>query len=682
MTGIESRIEGLRNLLEQYEYEYYVLNSPTVSDLEFDTLMKELEELEVEHPEYITRNSPTQRVGSELIWQEGTQIKTKRHKYPMLSLQNTYSWEEVTEFYNRISRSLSRNSIELTVELKYDGTSISIIYEEGELAYALTRGDGIEGEDVTEAIRAIRSIPLRLRGDDLPKYIEVRGEILMPWREFERINAERLEEGMPLFANPRNAAAGTIKTKENAAAVVAHRRLTAFFYYLYSEDVDWLKNSQHERIEQIRQLGLAASKEYQLCSSLDEVKNFIDQWDNGRHNLDVPTDGIVIKVDDYSLHDELGTTAKSPRWAFAYKFLAESAATKLKSVLYQVARTGVVTPVAILDPVHLSGTVVQRASLHNADVIANLDLHLGDIVMVEKGGEIIPKITKVLYDKRDKNLGEKVVMPSECPDCGTRLEKSDELAATYCPNEWGCPAQIEGKIEHFCSRSAMDINIGPKTIHLLTSLLDVKDTADLFELTEDKLLSLPGFKDRKAKNLVGSIAKSKFVPFDRVLYALGIKLVGSTLAKQLAEKHRSIDHLMSINSHELQEQDAIGPMIAGSIQNYFDEEKNIRLINRLRAFGLQFELQNSRSPETPVAQLLKGENIVVSGIFSSISRDELKDLIAQHGGKVTGSISGKTSFVIAGENMGPSKLVKAQGLGVKILTEEEFFDTYKNIRDI
>lgn len=673
----ESEIQRLRTLLEQYEYEYYVLNQPTISDQEFDLLMKKLEQLEEENPNLITPNSPTQRVGSELLRRDIEKVETRPHRFPMLSLQNSYSWEEVLAFRNRVMRRVGEE-VSLVAELKYDGASISVVYEDGKLSYALTRGDGVQGEDVTEAIRAICSVPLRLRGEGFPHYLEVRGEVLLPWVEFNRINKERAASGLPLFANPRNAVSGTIKTKENIGAVIRRRRPIVIFYYLLSDDREWLPRYHHERLKLMHQLGLVTSREYQVCSSGSELKSFIDRWDTERHDLEVTTDGIVVKVDDYQLHDKLGSTAKSPRWAIAYKYNAESAATRLESVSYQVARTGVVTPVANLEPVQLSGTTVQRASLHNADIIAELDLHIGDIVEVEKGGEIIPKITSVLYDKRDLFLGEKVEMPHTCPDCGTELIKSKEMAATFCPNEWGCPAQIEGKIEHFCSRKAMDINIGPRTIHQLTTLLGVKNSADLYDLTLDNLLRLPGFKEKKAQNLLDSIEASKKKAFPQVLYALGIKLVGASTADQLAMQHRSLNALSVTSQEELQEQDEIGPMIAESIHDYFDEARNRELLRRLKDAGLNFEIGDNDSEEL-VSSQLEGLSIVVSGVFSTISRDELKALIQQHGGKVVGSISGKTSFVIAGDNMGPSKREKAEKLGVSILSEEDFFEKY-NLR--
>lgn len=671
------RIIELRQLLERYEHEYYVLNSPSISDQEFDQLMKELEHLEELYPDKITPESPTQRVGSEFIQIAHPTGSTHKHKYLMLSLANSYSWEETLDFYRRV-RSILNRDVDVVAELKFDGTSISVIYQDGLLHQALTRGDGTFGEDVTEAIRAIRTIPLRLKGNSLPHYIEVRGEILLPWSEFNRINREREEEDLPLFANPRNAVAGTIKTKENVGAVIAHRRPTAYFYYLLSEDDAWLPKLHSERLALMKSMGLLVDQHSKVCHTPEELKEFLDYWDVHRHDLDIATDGVVVKVNDNAYYEELGTTAKSPRWAMAYKFDAESAVTRLLSVSYQVARTGVMTPVANLEPVQLSGTTVSRASLHNADIIAELDLHIGDMVSVEKGGEIIPKITAVRYDLRDEQTGEAVTMPTHCPDCGTALMRQEDQAGTYCPNEWGCPAQIESKIEHFCSRKAMDINIGPRTIELLHKLLGVTNCADLYDLSEEQLLRLPSFKEQKASNLIQSIQKSVEVPFDRVLYALGIKLVGSTVAAQLADYFRSLDQLSVASMEELQKIDTIGPMIAESVVQFFADERNQEIIERLRSKGIQFSMGEAQAQQ-PMNNTLEGMSIVISGVFHQISRDDLKVLIERHGGKSVGSISGKTSLVIAGENMGPSKKEKAEALGIKVMSEEEFFNQYPSL---
>lgn len=678
------RIAELRKLLERYEQEYYVLNAPTISDQEFDLLMKELEALEEQYPDRVTPDSPTQRVGSE-FWKEGklgrvsqSEGSTFKHRYPMLSLANSYSWEDTLDFYRRVHQ-LAGKDADLVAELKFDGTSISIIYEGGVLSRALTRGDGTVGEDVTRAIQAMECVPKRLEGEHLPTYVEVRGEILLPWAEFQRINKEREEEELPPFANPRNAVAGTIKTKEHVEAVIRSRRPTAFFYYLLSDDEQWLPDLHHDRLALMRQLGLPVDEHSQVCDSLKGLKAYLDYWDTHRHQLPVATDGVVVKVDSYALHALLGTTAKSPRWAMAYKFSAEKALTRLESVSYQVARTGVMTPVANLDPIELSGTTVSRATLHNADIISELDLHIGDLVMVEKGGEIIPKITSVRYDLRDEKTGAAVTMPKVCPDCGTPLEREEGLSATFCPNEWGCPAQIEGKIEHFCSRKAMDINIGPKTIHLLCTLLGVRSVADLYDLTEGELLRLPSFKEQKATNLLKSIEASKATPFDRVLFGLGIRQVGSTVAAHLADHFRSLEALRSASREELLELEDIGPVIAENILRYFVESHNVETLDRLERVGLQLRFTEDTAPK-PKGSLLEGMSIVVSGVFHTITRDELKELIVANGGKNVSSISGKTSLVIAGENMGPSKKEKAEKLEIEMMSEEQFFAKYDELK--
>lgn len=671
------RMAELQQLLEQYEYEYYVLNAPTISDGEFDRLMKELEALEEQYPDKVSPNSPTQRVGSEFI-QRGQTGTTTKHRYPMLSLANSYSWEEILDFYRRIQQGVGRE-VDLVSELKFDGTSISVIYSRGLFSRALTRGDGTVGEDVSEAVVAMDAIPKRLKGTNLPEYIEVRGEILLPWSEFERINKEREELELPPFANPRNAAAGTIKTKDNVAYVIKNRRPTAYFYYLLSDDQSWLPERHHDRLVLMREMGLPVDGNSRVCHTLDELKEYLDYWDIHRHHLPVATDGVVVKVDDYALHDQLGTTAKSPRWAMAYKFSAESAVTRLLSVSYQVARTGVLTPVANLEPVQLSGTTVSRASLHNADIISELDLHIGDLVAVEKGGEIIPKITEVRYDLRDEEVGEPVVMPTHCPDCGTELLKEDDKAGTFCPNEWGCPAQIEGKIEHFCSRKAMDINMGPKTVHLLCAYLGVKSVADLYDLTEKELLRLPGFKEQKATNLLSSIEASKSVPFDRVLFALGIRQVGSTMATHLATHFGSISALREATAMELLKVDDVGPVIAENIIAYFANPHNQEVLEHLAEVGIQFEFASSET-KTPEGVSLVGMSIVVSGVFHTVSRDELKAIIENNGGKNVSSISGKTSLVIAGDNMGPSKKAKAEQLGIEVMSEEQFFAKYFDLK--
>lgn len=676
----QKRITELTRLLEQYEYEYYVLNAPTISDHAFDLLMKELEALEDEHPKYRTPYSPTQRVGSEFILGGQSQAEqTIPHRTPMLSLGNTYSWEEVETFYQRIETAIGGHT-DVVAELKFDGASISVIYEDGILTRAVTRGDGVNGEDITTAIKAIKSVPLRLRGEDLPGYIEARGEVLLPWKEFERLNQEREEAELPPFANPRNAVSGTIKTKDNIAEVINQRKPTVYFYYLMSDDESWLPPMHHQRLELMGELGLKVSYNSRLCHTPEELHDYLDYWDLHRHHLEVATDGVVVKVDNYHQHDEIGWTAKSPKWAMAYKFSAEKAITRLTSVSYQTARTGVVTPVANLEPVQLSGTTVQRASLHNADIISELDLHLGDLVVVEKGGEIIPKITEVRQDLRDELVEEVVSMPSHCPSCGHELTKPEGIAATICPNEWGCPAQIEGKIEHFCSRKAMDINIGPKTIHLLYTHLGVKEVSGLYHLTVEQLISLPKFKRQKAENLFKSIQASKDIPFDKVLYAIGIKLIGSQVAIKLAHHFLSLERLLSATSEEIQAVDEIGPMIAESIRAFADDDRNQAMISELRTIGLNLKMDEEML-QTPTSDLFAGETIVISGTFNSISRDDLKALLAQHGAKVGSGITGKTTVFITGENIGPSKLQKAQQLGVRMISEKDFFDTYTQLRN-
>lgn len=671
------RVSRLRTELEEHEYRYYVLSSPTISDRDFDALMRELEDLERAYPELLTPYSPTQRVGSEFI--RGVRTGSAvAHRIPMLSLANTYSIGEVEDFYRRLGTAVGSTPT-VEAELKFDGVSISITYEDGVLRQALTRGDGQYGEDVTIAIRAIRAIPLRLKGDNLPDLIEVRGEILLPWKEFERLNAAREEAGDPLFANPRNAVSGTIKTKDHIAEVVSHRRPTARFYYLLSDDQDWLPERQSDRLRVMREMGLPVSTHSELCHSIEDVEKYLEYWDIHRHELEVATDGVVLKVDDYALHDRIGTTAKSPKWAIAYKFNAEKAITRLVRVQYQTGRTGIVTPVAELEPVELSGTTVSRATLNNEDFIRNLDLHYGDLVSVEKGGEIIPKITLVREDLRDDKVGGPVEMPSECPSCGSPLTRPEGEAGLFCPNRWKCPAQVEGRIEHFCSRKAMDIFIGPSSIHGLTTILGVQSAAELYSLTERDLLRLPLFKEAKAANLLKSIEESKTKPFEKVLFALGIPLVGSKVAETLAQYARSIDRLFGASEEELQSIPEVGPMIARSVRDYAEEPRNQRLIAQLKEAGLNFVIEE-KEESGPTSNTFDGQTIVISGVFHQISRDDLKELLKRHGAKVGSSISGKTSLLVHGENMGPAKLAKAESLGVAMMTEEEFFDKYKDLK--
>lgn len=671
------RVEQLRRELEEHEYRYYVLSAPTISDRDFDLLMKELESLEEAHPELISPYSPTQRVGSEFIGGVATGTAVA-HSEPMLSLANTYSIGEVEDFYRRLTETVG-DAPELVAELKFDGVSISVIYEEGLLHQALTRGDGQYGEDVTQAIRAIRAIPLRLKGDNLPDRVEVRGEILLPWREFQRLNAAREEAGEPPFANPRNAVSGTIKTKENIAAVVSHRRPTARFYYLLSDDEDWLPVRHSDRLDRMREMGLPVSTHSALCHSVEEVDKYLDYWDLHRHELEVATDGVVLKVNDYSLHELIGMTAKSPKWAIAYKYDAEKAITRLLEVRYQTGRSGIVTPVALLEPVELSGTTVSRATLNNEDFIRNLDLHERDLVSVEKGGEIIPKITLVRKDLRDERVGGPVTMPQNCPSCGSALIRHEGEAGLFCPNRLDCPAQVEGRIEHFCSRKAMDIFIGPSSIHALTTILGLRSVDQLYTLTESDLLRLPLFKKAKAENLLKSIDESKEKPFERVLFALGIPLVGSKVAETLATYTKSIDRLLEASEEELQSIPEVGPMIARSVRDFAEEPRSMELVANLKAAGLHFEI-TEEEPSGPTSKTFAGQTIVISGVFHTISRDELKELLARHGARVGSSISGKTSLLIHGENMGPAKLAKAEQLGIKMMTEEQFFDTYRDLR--
>lgn len=659
--SVKEQIEALRKELEQHNYKYYVLSAPVISDQEFDAKMRTLQELEAAHPEYYDVNSPTQRVGSDLT-KDFVQVT---HRYPMLSLGNTYSEEEVRDFYERIARSLNE-PFEIVAELKYDGTSISLTYERGELVRAVTRGDGTKGDDVTANVRTIRSIPLRLRGSDYPDRVEIRGEILLPWAEFDRLNREREEQEEPLFANPRNAASGTLKQQN--PAIVAARKLDAYLYYVMGEELP--SDTHYGNLEAARRWGLKVSDAIQVCHSLQDIYDYIHQWDEGRHNLPVATDGIVLKVNSLSQQRYLGFTAKNPRWAIAYKFQAERAETRLNSVSFQVGRTGAVTPVANLEPVLLAGTTVKRASLHNADIIAALDLHIGDEVYVEKGGEIIPKIVGVNKEARTFLLGDKVRFIARCPECGTSLVRAEGEAAYYCPNESGCPPQIKGRIEHFVTRKAMNINIGPETVEDLYEAGLVRNAADLYDLKINDLLHLERWAEKSARNLLDSLRQSKQVPFERVLYALGIRYVGETVAKRLAQAFLSLEKLEKASWDELVAVDEIGERIAQSVVAYFADERNRELVERLKNCGLQMEV-----PQEALANRsdrLKGLTIVISGTFSQHSREEYKALIEKHGGKNSGSVSGKTDYILAGENMGPAKLEKAAKLGVKIIHEEDF----------
>lgn len=659
MTEIE-RINQLREELHTHNYNYYVLNAPVITDQEFDHLMRELQDLEAKYPEHFDPNSPSVRVGSDL----NKNFKQVEHKYPMLSLGNTYSQAEVTEFYDRVSKSLNED-FEICCEMKFDGTSISLTYEHGKLVQAVTRGDGVRGDDVTDNVKTIRTIPLILHGD-YPDSFEMRGEILMPWDVFEELNRERELREEPLFANPRNAASGTLKSQNSA--VVASRKLDAYLYYMLGENLP--HDGHYENLMEAEKWGFKISHITKKVHSLQEIFDFINYWDVERKNLPVATDGIVLKVNSLRQQRNLGYTAKSPRWAIAYKFQAERALTRLNKVTYQVGRTGAVTPVANLDPVQLSGTTVRRASLHNADIIASLDLHIGDMVYVEKGGEIIPKITGVDIDSR-KADAEKVEFITHCPECGSKLIRYEDEAAFYCPNETGCPPQIKGKIEHFISRRAMNIEgLGPETVDQFYQEGLIHNVADLYSLSADDICRLDRMGEKSADNIIQGITRSKEVPYERVLFALGIRFVGETVAKKVAKAFRSIDALAAANLDALIHVDEIGLKIAQSIISYFADEKNRELVERLRNAGLKLEAdEEDLSGHTDI---LQGKSIVISGVFSRHSRDEYKELIEKHGGKNVGSISKKTSFILAGDNMGPSKLEKAHSLGIAIIDENEF----------
>lgn len=664
MTNPEiERIYQLREELHTHNYNYYVLNSPVISDIEFDHLMRELQDLEAKYPETYDENSPTMRVGSD-ISKEFVQVE---HKYPMLSLGNTYSEEEVTDFYERVRKSLNEE-FEICCEMKFDGTSISLTYEDGKLVRAVTRGDGVKGDDVTNNVKTIRTVPLVLKGDNYPKEFEIRGEILMPWEVFENLNREREAKEEPLFANPRNAASGTLKQQNSA--VVASRKLDAYLYYLLGDNLPC--DGHYENLQEARKWGFKISDTMRKVKTLQEIFDFIKYWDTERKNLPVATDGIVLKVNSIRQQKNLGYTAKSPRWAIAYKFQAEKALTKLQKVTYQVGRTGAITPVANLDPVQLSGTIVKRASLHNADIIESLDLHEGDMVYVEKGGEIIPKITGVDITSRTPD-SKPVRFITHCPECGEPLTRFDDEAAHYCTNEDSCPPQIKGKIEHFISRKAMNIEgLGPETVDLFYQEGMINNAADLYTLKEQDIARLERFGEKSAQNIMAGLEASRQISFERVLFALGIRFVGETVAKKLARSIKNIDTLMTATKEELMAIDEIGEKIAESIIHFFSSEKNRELVERLKAAGLKMEMDAEET--AALSNILEGQSVVISGVFAVHSRDEYKDIIEKHGGKNVGSISKKTSFILAGENMGPSKLEKAQKLGIRIMNENEFLE--------
>lgn len=658
------QIEQLRSELHKHNYQYYVLNQPQISDLEFDRKMRRLQDLEQAHPEWYDPNSPTQRVGSDL----NHEFRQVLHKRPMLSLANTYSKEEVGEFYRRVEEGLQGQPFRICCEMKFDGLSISLHYEHGRLVRAVTRGDGTQGDDVTDNVRTIRSIPLILpEGLDYPDEFEIRGEILMPWESFEALNREREAAEEPLFANPRNAASGTLKSKNSA--VVAQRKLDAYLYYLLDDNNPG--ESHYDNLQKASRWGFKTGSQVRLADTLQQVYDYIDYWDVERRNLPVATDGIVLKVDSLSQQRSLGMTAKSPRWAIAYKFMAEKQTTVLREVSFQVGRTGAITPVANMDPVQLSGTVVRRATLNNEDFIRNLDLHIGDHVFVEKGGEIIPKIVDVDVEARDGNLGPRVEFITRCPECGTPLVRYEGEAAHYCPNEVSCPPQLKGRIEHFISRKAMNIDsLGPETIAEYYRRGIVRDIADLYEIRRDQISGAHGQKDKSASKILQGIQESTKVPFERVLYALGIRFVGEIAAKSLARNFKSMERLSQASLEELLQVNGIGTTIAQSVLAWFRNPQNRWLVERLRSYGLQMEL--SEEELSGHTERLAGQGIVISGVFSKHSRDEYKAMIEKHGGRNIGSISAKTGFVLAGENMGPAKLEKARKLGIRIVTEDEF----------
>lgn len=664
----QEEIQSLRAELELHNRNYYVLNAPTISDREFDEKMHRLQQLEKLHPELADANSPTQRVGSDLGGGEFVQVQ---HARPMLSLANTYSRSEVEDFYHRVEQGLGGEPFEVCCELKFDGLSISLIYEEGRLVRAVTRGDGVRGDDVTANVRTIRSVPLTLSGEGgWPDNFEIRGEVLMPWTSFELLNAQREAAEEPLFANPRNAASGTLKLQNSAE--VARRRLDAYLYYLLADELP--TDGHYENLQMARQWGFQVSGTMRKCSSLDEVMAFIAYWDVERKNLPVATDGVVLKVNSVPQQERLGCTAKVPRWAIAYKFKAEQALTRLCSVTYQVGRMGTVTPVANFDAVQLSGTMVRRATLHNDDFVQSLDLHIGDMVYVEKGGEIIPKITAVDLDSRGLLTGDKVHMVSRCPECGTQLIREEGEAAWYCPNDATCPPQIKGRIEHFVSRKAMNIDgLGGETVDLLWSAGLIHDVADLYTLKAADICRLERMGRKSAENIVRGIAASRQVPFERVLFAIGIRFVGETTAKTLARALGSMDAIVEASLERLMAVDEVGEKIAASVIRFFGTETNRQLVERLREQGLQFAISHNED-DTEKSDLLAGQSIVISGVFRHHSRDEYKDLIERYGGTNVSSVSSKTSFILAGENMGPAKLEKAEKLGVPLVSEQEFLD--------
>ena len=659
----EERIIELREELHAHNHRYYVENAPEISDQEFDALMRELQELEARHPEMHDDNSPTQRVGSDL----SSEFQQVAHRYPMLSLANTYNRQEVADWYESVSKGLHGADFEVCCEMKYDGLSISLTYENGRLVRGVTRGDGVHGDDVTANVRTIRCIPLVLTGDDYPADFEIRGEIPMPWKVFENLNAEREKAEEPLFANPRNAASGTLKSQ--SSALVASRGLEAYLYFILGAELP--SDSHYDNLEHARQWGFKISEGMRKVRTLEEIYAFIDKWDTERKNLPVATDGIVLKVNSIAQQRQLGYTAKSPRWAIAYKFKAERERTRLLDVTFQVGRTGAVTPVANMEPVQLAGTVVKRATLNNEDFIRSFDLHIHDYVYVEKGGEIIPKIVGVDVDSREEGA-QPVEFAKVCPECGTPLVRYEGEAAHYCPNDASCAPQIKGRIEHFISRKAMNIDsLGPETVDEYYRRRLIRNVADLYDITVQDING-DGSRERSARKIVEGIKASVEVPFERVVFALGIRLVGETSAKILARHFKNIDALMNATLDQLTQIDGIGEVMAKSVITYFHTPENQEIVERLRGYGLQMSL--SEEQLASATDILAGKTIVISGVFQKHSRDEYKAMIEQNGGKNTGSISAKTSMVLAGENMGPAKLQKAEKLGIRIINEDEFLE--------
>jgi len=661
---VRDTIQKLREELSQHNYNYYVLDKPVISDYEFDLKLKELQDLENKHPEYFDKNSPTQRVGGAIT----KSFKTVVHEHRMYSLDNSYSKEDLIEWEKRIQRVLGDVPLEYTCELKYDGASISITYENGELKKAVTRGDGFQGDDVTTNIRTINSVPLKLKGNDYPGRFDIRGEIILPFAGFEKMNQDLIEIGETPYSNPRNTASGSLKLQDSTE--VAKRPLDCLLYFLIGNNLPF--SSQYEGLNAAREWGFKVPKEAKLAKSLEEVFQYIDYWDEHRHNLPYETDGVVIKVNQFHYQDELGYTAKSPRWAIAYKFKSEQVSTKLNSISYQVGRTGAITPVANLEPVQLAGTIVKRASLHNADQIEKLDIRIGDVVFVEKGGEIIPKIIGVDLSKRQEDSNS-VEYITHCPECHTELVRNEGEANHYCPNFYGCPPQIIGRIQHYISRKAMDIEgLGGETVALLFNNGLVSNYADLYELKVEDILPLERMAQKSAENLVNGVKKSVEIPFERVLYALGIRYVGETVAKKLAKHCKNIDSLSQASLMDLVLVDEIGERIAQSVIDFFDNQENKIIIERLKSYGVQFEIVEKVNLNA--TEKLIGKTFVVSGVFEKFSRDDLKQAIEDNGGKVGSSISSKTDYVIAGDNMGPAKLEKANKLNIPIISETDFIE--------